>query len=80
MILSLVTLTFLALDQFNPTLFGKTFFHAVLLVYGVAVMILSFTIITRKQKKKPNQDTQSDHPNARLSGDRNNSNEQTKKG
>ena len=52
MILSLVMLAFLVLDQFNPTLFGKTFFHAVLLIYGVAVVILTFIIITRKKKKK----------------------------
>lgn len=69
MILSLVTLTFLALDQFNPTLFGKAFFHAVLLIYGISVVILSFIIITRHQKKK-NQNAQRDHTNAQLSGER----------
>lgn len=54
-ILSLVTLTLLILDQFNPTFFGKPFFHVVLLLYCVSVLILTLTLITRKKKKRPNQ-------------------------
>ncbi len=54
-ILSLVTLTFLILDQFNPTFFGKPFFHVELLIFCISVLILSLTIILRKKKKRPNQ-------------------------
>ena len=36
-ILSLVTLTFLVLNQFNPSIFGKVFFHIELLIYVIAV-------------------------------------------
>ncbi len=54
-ILSLVTLTLLILDQFNPTFFGKPFFHVELLLYCVSVLILTLTMITRKKKKRPNQ-------------------------
>lgn len=50
-ILSLVTLTFLVLNQFNPSIFGKVFFHIELLVYAVAVLLLSFPIILRGGRK-----------------------------
>ena len=44
-ILSLVTLTLLVLNQFNPSIFGKVFFHIELLIYIIAVLFLSFTIL-----------------------------------
>ena len=49
-ILSLVTLTFLVLQQFNPTLFGKTFFQVILLIYGVATIIASAFLIAYNRK------------------------------
>jgi len=51
-ILSLVTLTFLLLDQFNPTFFGKSFFHVELLIYGIVVIAFSSIIIARGKRKK----------------------------
>lgn len=49
-ILSLVTLTFLVLDQFNPTFFGKSFFHVELLIYGIAVIVFSGIIIAQNRR------------------------------
>ncbi len=49
-ILSLVTLTFLVLDQFNPTFFGKPFFHVVLLIYGIATIVFSSVIIAHNKR------------------------------
>ncbi|MEN6636536.1 MAG: hypothetical protein ABFC56_11835 [Clostridiaceae bacterium] len=64
-IFSLVTLTFLVLDQFNPTLFGKSFFHVELLIFCLAAMILSVSIITRKKKKKQSSHEQQNNPRSR---------------
>jgi hypothetical protein len=58
MILSLVTLTFLVLDQFNPTIFGKPFFHVELLIYGIVGIVFSFGAIVRSRKKKPRRNDQ----------------------
>ena len=55
LILSLVTLTFLVLDQFNPTIFGKSFFHLVLLIYGITVILFAFTMIFYEKRKKSNR-------------------------
>ncbi len=49
-ILSLVTLTFLVLDQFNPTFFGKSFFHVELLIYGITVIALSGIIVAQNKR------------------------------
>ena len=49
-ILSLVTLTFLVLDQFNPTFFGKSFFHVVLLIYGIVTIIFSSVMIAHNKR------------------------------
>ena len=51
-VLSLVTLTFLVLDQFNPTFFGKPFFHVTLLLNCLAVIAFSFIAIARSRRKK----------------------------
>ena len=61
-ILSLVTLTFLVLDQFNPTFFGKAFFHVELLIYGVFVLILSATVVARNRKKKAASERPTEKP------------------
>ena len=50
-ILSLVMLTFLVLDQFNPTFFGKSFFHIMLLIYGIATIIASAFLIAYNRRK-----------------------------
>lgn len=50
-ILSLVTLTFLVLDQFNPTFFGKPFFHVELLIYGISVIVFSGISIAQNRRK-----------------------------
>lgn len=60
LIFSLVTLTFLVLDQFNPTFFGKPFFHVELLIYCIAVIIFSSTVIARKKRKKTYRQEQTD--------------------
>lgn len=49
-ILSLVTLTFLVLDQFNPSILGKSFFQIVLLIYGVATIIASAFLIAYNRR------------------------------
>jgi hypothetical protein len=57
-ILSLVTLTLLVMNQFNPSVFGKPFFRVELLVYVIAVLILSIRVILRgkrKSKDRPEQ-------------------------
>jgi len=69
-ILSLVTLTFLVLDQFNPTFFGKAFFHVELLIYGVFVLILSATVVARNRKKKPRRNDQPKNPRPRYIDER----------
>lgn len=51
-ILSLVTLTFLILDQFNPTFFGKSFFHVELLLFCLCALTQSLLIVFRKKKKR----------------------------
>ena len=51
-VLSLVTLTFLILDQFNPTFFGKPFFHVTLLIYCLCVLSFSAIIVARSRRKK----------------------------
>ncbi len=50
LILSLVTLTFLILDQFNPTIFGKPFFHVTLLIFCITTAVASviFALDSRK--------------------------------
>lgn len=50
-ILSLVTLTFLVLDQFNPSLFGRPFFHVVLLLNILAAFIVSALLIAADRRK-----------------------------
>lgn len=49
-ILSLVMLTFLVLDQFNPTFFGKSFFHVVLLIDGIVTIVFSSVIIAHTKR------------------------------
>ena len=49
-ILSLVTLTFLVLDQFNPSLFGKLFFKVMLLTYAISTLIASAFLITYNRR------------------------------
>lgn len=49
-ILSLVTLTFLVLDQFNPTFFGKPFFHVVLLIDGIVTIVFSSVVIAYNKR------------------------------
>lgn len=44
-ILSLATLTFLVLEQYNPSIFGKSFFQVLLLVYCVATILASAFLI-----------------------------------
>ena len=57
-ILSLVTLTLLVLNQFNPSIFGKPFFRVELLLYVVAVLLLSVRVILRgKRKSKDRSET-----------------------
>lgn len=51
-ILGLVTLTLLILDQFNPTFFGKPFFHVELLLFCLSVLTQSLLIVFRKKKKR----------------------------
>ena len=51
-ILSLVTLTFLVLDQFNPTFFGKPFFHVTLLIYCLCVLAFSAIVVARSRRRK----------------------------
>ncbi len=51
-VLSLVTLTFLVLDQFNPTFFGKPFFHVTLLIYCLCVLAFSAIVVVRSRRKK----------------------------
>ena len=50
-ILSLVTLTFLVLDQFNPSLFGKLFFKVMLLAYVISTLIASAFLITYNRRR-----------------------------
>lgn len=49
-ILSLVTLTFLVLDQFNPSLFGKLFFKVMLLVYAISTIIAAAFLIAYNRR------------------------------
>ena len=67
-ILSLVTLTLLVLNQFNPSIFGKAFFRVELLVYVIVVLMLSFTVIlrgNRKNQKRQERENPSEVPIAR---------------
>ena len=50
-ILSLVTLTLLVLNQFNPSIFGKAFFRVELLVYVASVLFLSLNILVHGNRK-----------------------------
>ena len=50
--LALVTLTLLILDQFNPTFFGKPFFHVELLFFCLFALAQSLMIILRKKKRR----------------------------
>jgi len=43
-------LTFLILDQFNPTFFGKSFFHVVLLIDGIVTIVFSSVIIAHNKR------------------------------
>ena len=49
-ILSLVTLTFLVLDQFNPSLFGRPFFHVALLLNVLAAIIVAALLIAADRR------------------------------
>ena len=57
-ILSLVTLTLLVMNQFNPSVFGKAFFRVELLLYVIAVLLLSVRVILRGKRKNQNQQEQ----------------------
>ena len=57
-ILSLVTLTLLVMNQFNPSVFGKAFFFFFLLLYVIAVLLLSVRVILRGKRKNQNQQEQ----------------------
>ena len=57
-ILSLVTLTLLVMNQFNPSVFGKAFFRVELLLYIIAVLLLSVRVILRGKRKNQNQQEQ----------------------
>ena len=54
-ILSLVTLTLLVMNQFNPSVFGKAFFRVELLLYVIAVLLLSVRVILRGTRKSANR-------------------------
>ena len=58
LILSLVTLTLLVMNQFNPSVFGKAFFRVELLLYIIAVLLLSVRVILRGKRKNQNQQEQ----------------------
>jgi hypothetical protein len=49
-ILSLVTLTFLVLNQYNPSILGKSFFQVLLLIYSVATIITSAFLIADNRR------------------------------
>lgn len=49
-ILSLVILTFLVLDQFNPSLFGKPFFQVMLLIYVISTIIAAAFLIASNRR------------------------------
>ena len=55
---SLVTLTLLVMNQFNPSVFGKAFFRVELLLYVIAVLLLSVRVILRGKRKNQNQQEQ----------------------
>lgn len=57
-ILSLVTLTLLVMNQFNPSVFGKAFFRVELLLYVIAVLLLSVRVILRGKRRNQNQQEQ----------------------
>ena len=57
-ILSLVTLTLLVMNQLNPSVFGKAFFRVELLLYVIAVLLLSVRVILRGKRKNQNQQEQ----------------------
>ena len=57
-ILSLVTLTLLVMNQFNPSVFGKAFFRVELLLYVIAVLLLSVRVSLRGKRKNQNQQEQ----------------------
>ena len=57
-ILSLVTLTLLVMNQFNPSVFGKAFFRVELLLYVIAVLLLSVRVILRGKRKNQNPQEQ----------------------
>ena len=65
-ILSLVTLTFLVLNQFNPSIFGKVFFHIELLIYVIAVLLLSIAVIMRGPRKSANRHEREDISNPHI--------------
>lgn len=68
-ILSLVTLTLLVMNQFNPSVFGKAFFRVELLLYVIAVLLLSVRVILRGKRKNQNQQEQASGSQQRY-GDR----------
>ena len=49
-IFSLVILTFLVLQQYNPSMFGKPFFQGMLLLHCVATIVASAFLIVYKRK------------------------------
>ena len=65
-ILSLVTLTFLVLNQFNPSIFGKVFFHIELLIYIIAVLLLSIAVIMRGTRKSAHRHEREDISNPHI--------------
>lgn len=47
-ILSLFTITYVILNEFNPSFFSKSFFKATLLIFSVAAIIDSGFLIARR--------------------------------
>ena len=48
----------LVMNQFNPSVFGKAFFRVELLLYVIAVLLLSVRVILRGKRKNQNQQEQ----------------------
>ncbi len=46
--LSLFTITYVILNEFNPSFFSKSFFKAILIVFSVAAIINSGFLIARR--------------------------------
>ena len=46
------------MNQFNPSVFGKAFFRVELLLYVIAVLLLSVRVILRGKRKNQNQQEQ----------------------